>query len=370
MIGNIVVICAVLIIAFFAVVFIVRAVRERRYDNYRVVTELSGEGALSAEYVQIGEDFLRCSGDDVILMNASGQEIWMEPHMMKKPTIDVYQDKSVIYDKKNSNMSVYDLSGKIGEIHTKLPIIKAKVAKNGVVAAVLEDQDATWIRIYDVKGREIASAKTKVDSPGYPVDLSISSDGMSLAVTYLCVRAYKPSSYIVFYEFGDIGQNQVDNKVSAYTYTDTLVPAIKHLSNDTIVAFRDDGFTIYQGERIPEEKKVVAIEQNILSVFSDENHIGFVLKSLDKDKKYRIEIYDRDGELEWTRNIDIFFEDISISGDKIILHNKSEFAIYTLKGNLIYQGAIQEGNIEKIVCIERNRYRVITDQGYEQIKLV
>ena len=105
-------------------------------------------------------------------------------------------------------------------------------------------------------------------------------------------------------------------------------------------------------------------------MFSDENHIGFVLKSLDKDKKYRIEIYDRDGELEWTRNIDIFFEDISISGDKIILHNKSEFAIYTLKGNLIYQGAIQEGNIEKIFCIERNRYMVITDQGYEQIKLV
>lgn len=121
-----------------------KSLKERVYDDYSVLEQVHSEGIGAAQYQRMGDGILRCSGDDISMLNLLGEELWVEPHMLRKPVVDICKDKSVIYDKKNSNMSVYDGSGKIGSINTELSVVKAKVAGNGVVAAILEDQDVTW----------------------------------------------------------------------------------------------------------------------------------------------------------------------------------------------------------------------------------
>lgn len=274
-----------------------------------------------------------------------------------------------MYGKNGTTMSVFNMSGKKGSIQTGMPVLKAKVAGQGVVAAVLEDGETTWINLYDVDGEEIVTGKTRVDSPGYPVDLAISDNGLLLCVSYLKVENNKPASYVAFYNFGNTGQNQMDNMVSGYTYAGTLVPDVEYLGNSRAVAFRDDGFEIYQGKQIPEEVKTVKVEDEILAVCSDDSYIGIVCRETGKSSDYRMDIYNSRGELECSTGVDMAFDHMAISKDQILLYNNNEFAVYTTKGVCRYQGAIKEGNLQSFFKVARNRYMAVLDGGVETIKL-
>lgn len=339
------------------------------YKTYDVVTEYSQEDEVSAQYMQFGEYILKYGGDEISLLDRQGKPLWNDPHAMNNPVVDVCQGYCVVYDKNGSEMVIFNEKGKVGNIQTNLPILKVRVASQGVVAAILEDGDTTWVNVYDSDGNEIVTAKTSIDSPGYPVDLSISPDGLLLGVSYLGVKNNKPSSYVAFYNFGNTGQNQMDNMVSGYTYSKTLVPQIQYLNNSKAVAFRDDGFVIFEGKQIPEESKVVTVEDEILSTFCDGENIGLVFRNTQGESPYRIELYSSTGRLKWKTGVDIAFEHIMVSKDQILLYNSSEFAVYSMNRTCRYQGALKEGSVQNIFKVAQNRYMVIMEGGMETIKL-
>lgn len=340
-----------------------------QYQKYTVVEEGGQEDTLSTQYTDFGDNILKVSGDDVSLLSRQDSSVWNETHEMQNPEVEMCQDHFVVYDKMGSTMTVYNKEGKVGEIQTNLPILKVSIAKQGVVAAVLEDGETTWIKVYSAKGEEIVTAKTRVNSPGYPVDLSLSEDGLLMGVTYLNVTDHKLASYVAFYSFSNSGQNQMDNMVSSYTYKDVLVPQIQYLADNKAVVFRDNGFVIYSGNQIPEERETVEVEGEILSTFCDSEHIGMIFRDTEGEHPYRIELYNTRGRQEWTAGLDIAFDHVEISKDRIILYNDTEFAVYTLGGACRYQGGFQEGNIQNIFKMAGNRYAVVMDGGVEMIKL-
>ncbi|MGN0252446.1 MAG: DUF5711 family protein [Oliverpabstia sp.] len=340
-----------------------------QYQTYKVVTETVQEDTVSVQYTEFGDNILKYGGDEVSLQNRQGETVWNEPQTMDNPTVDICDEYCVVYDKKGTVLTIFNLEGKAGSIQTSLPILKAKVASQGVTAVVLEDGETTWINVYNVKGEEIVTAKTRVDSPGYPVDISISGDGLLLAVSYLKVENNKPASYVAFYNFGNTGQNQMDNMVSGYTYSDVIVPDVEYLNNSCAVAFRDDGFVIFKGKQIPEETVTVKTENEILAVFCNDDGIGLVFRDTESDSPYRMELYDSSGKLKYTTGLDISFDHIDISKDQIILYNNNEFAVYTLKAKCRYEGTLKEGNIQSIFKVAKNRYMAVLDGGVETIKL-
>lgn len=339
------------------------------YSGYKVVTETVQEDTISTNYIEFGDNMLKYGGDEVSLLSRQGEILWNEPQTIDNPMVDICGEYCVVYGKNGTTMSVFNMSGKKGSIQTGMPVLKAKVAGQGVVAAVLEDGETTWINLYDVDGEEIVTGKTRVDSPGYPVDLAISDNGLLLCVSYLKVENNKPASYVAFYNFGNTGQNQMDNMVSGYTYAGTLVPDVEYLGNSRAVAFRDDGFEIYQGKQIPEEVKTVKVEDEILAVCSDDSYIGIVCRETGKSSDYRMDIYNSRGELECSTGVDMAFDHMAISKDQILLYNNNEFAVYTTKGVCRYQGAIKEGNLQSFFKVARNRYMAVLDGGVETIKL-
>lgn len=339
------------------------------YSGYKVVTETVQEDTISTNYIEFGDNILKYGGDEVSLLSRQGEILWNEPQTIDNPMVDICGEYCVVYGKNGTTMSVFNMFGKKGSIQTGMPVLKAKVAGQGVVAAVLEDGETTWINLYDVDGEEIVTGKTRVDSPGYPVDLAISDNGLLLCVSYLKVENNKPASYVAFYNFGNTGQNQMDNMVSGYTYAGSLVPDVEYLGNSRAVAFRDDGFEIYQGKQIPEEVKTVKVEDEILAVCSDDSYIGIVCRETGKSSDYRMDIYNSRGELECSTGVDMAFDHMAISKDQILLYNNNEFAVYTTKGVCRYQGAIKEGNLQSFFKVARNRYMAVLDGGVETIKL-
>lgn len=340
-----------------------------KYKGYSIVTESVQEDAISARYAQFGEYIIKYGGDEISLLDAKGKAIWNDPHTLDNPMVDVCQNYCVVYDKNGSEMAVFNDKGEVGSIQTDLPILKVKVASQGVVAAILEDGETTWLKVYDSSGGEIVTAKTSIDSPGYPVDLSISPDGLLLGVSYLGVKKNQPSSYMAFYNFGNTGQNQMDNMVSGYTYPQILIPRVQYLNNSKAVAFRDDGFVIFSGKQIPEEDKVVSVEEEILSVFCDSENIGLVFRDTEGESPYKMELYNTNGKLKWEAGVEVSFDHITISQDQILMYNTNEFAIYSMNGTCRYQGTLNEGKIQNIFKVAQNRYMVIMEGGMETIKL-
>lgn len=339
------------------------------YSDYKVVTETVQEDTISTRYTEFGDNILKYGGDEVSLLNRQGEALWNEPQTVDNPMVDICGEYCVVYDKNGTAMSVFNMEGKAGSIQTALPVLKARVAGQGVVAAILADGETTWINVYDVNGEEIVTSKTRVDSPGYPVDLSISDNGLLMAVSYLKVEENKPASYVAFYNFGSTGQNQMDNMVSGYTYTDILVPDVEYMGNSRAVAFRDNGFVIYQGRQIPEETVVVETEEEILATFSDDTYIGMVFRETGGESAYRLEVYNSRGKLKCSAGVDVAFDHIAVSKNQILLYNNNEFAVYSMKGTCRYQGTLREGNIQSFFKVSKNRYMAVLDGGFETIKL-
>ena len=355
-------------VALLAVAGILTA-RNWQYGSYKVVSSSDQEDTQSTQYVGFGGHVLKYSGDEVALIDTGGETIWSDPQEMENPVADICGDSCVVYDKSGRTMAVYNSEGRQGFIETSLPIMKARTASQGVVAAILEDGETTWINFYDKDGSEIATGKTSVDSPGYPVDLDVSENGLLIGVAYLTVADNQVSSYVAFYNFGNTGQNQMDNMVSGYTYDDVVAPRIYYMDASRAAVLRDDGFVLYQGRQIPEETKTVQAEGEIVSTFFDERHLGLVYHTTEGEDPYWMVVYDAAGNEEFSQTFDFSYDNIQISQDQIIMYNSNEFAIYTMYGVCRYQGSLKEGSIQNIFRVAGNRYMVIMENGIQTIKL-
>lgn len=355
------VVAAVAAIAFY--------VEKRSYHTYKVLKVSEQEDVISTNYVEMDGDILRYSPDGVSLVSSNMNTLWSETYQMQNPVADVNETRAVIADKDGTTLEIYDKSGKTGTVTTSYAIIKARVSKSGLVAAILDGGDDTWINFYSTDGSLIAENQTKVDDPGYPMDVAISNDGVVMMVTYQFIEGNDTTSYVAFYNFGDVGQNEDDRIVSGYQYEGIVVPQIQYLSNDQSVALKDNGFTLYQGSQIPKEFKTVEVEQEIISTFYDDDMIGFVFKNDDKDKQYTMEVYNTaDGKLKFQQSFNIPYTTIRLSGGNIIMYNSSQMCVMNSRGVQKYMGNV-DGTIKDFFKIGWNRYLLVMDNGVDVIKL-
>ena len=342
-------------------------VEKRSYHNYKVVQSSEQEDVVSTSYLEMDGDILRYSPDGVSLVSDSMSTIWSENYQMQNPVADVNGTHAVIADKDGTALEIYDKSGKTGSVTTSYSIVKAKVSKSGVVAAILDGGDDTWIDFYSTDGSLIAENQTKVDDPGYPMDVALSDDGVIMMVTYQFVEGSDTTSYVAFYNFGDVGQNEDDRIVSGYKYEGVVIPQIQYLSNNRSVALKDNGFTIYQGSQIPKEVKTVETDKEIISTFYDDDMIGMVFKNDSKDKQYMMEVYTTEGKLKFKQDFNIPYTTIRLSGGNILMYNSSQMCVMNSRGVQKYMGSV-DGTIKDFFKIGWNRYLLVLDSGVDVIK--
>ena len=344
-------------------------IEKRSYHNYKVVQSSEQEDVVSTSYIEMDGDILRYSPDGVSLVSDKMSTLWSETYQMQNPVADVNGTRAVIADKDGTTLAIYDKSGKTGSVTTSYSIIKARVSKSGLVAAILDGGDDTWIDFYSTDGSLIAENQTKIDDPGYPLDIAVSEDGVVMMVTYQFVDGSDTTSYVAFYNFGDVGQNEDDRIVSGYKYEGVVVPQIQYLSNNRSIALKDNGFTIYQGSQIPKEVKTIETDKEIVSTFYDDDMVGLVFKNDSKDKQYIMEVYNTaDGQLKFKEDFNIPYTTIKLSGGNILMYNSSQMCVMNSRGVQKYLGSV-DGTIKDFFKIGMNRYLLVLDSGVDVIKL-
>lgn len=355
------------IVAAAAIFLIVFLIGKRSYHNYKILQTSEQEDIVSTKYMEMDGKILRYSPDGVSLVTNKMETLWNETFSMQNPIADVNGNKAVIADRDGTTLLMFDKNGLTGSVTTSYTIVKARISRSGLVAAILDNGDDTWINFYGSDGSLIAENQTRVDDPGYPLDVAVSNDGVIMMVTYQFVDGGDTTSYVAFYNFGDVGQNEDDRIVSGYTYEGVVIPQIQYLDSGQSVALRDDGFTLYKGKQIPKENKTVKVEKEIVSTFYDEDVIGLVFKNDDKEKLYTMEVYTTGGKLKFRKDFNIPYTTIRMSGGNILMYNSSQICVMNTSGTEKYMGTI-DGTINDFFKIGWNKYLLVLDNGVNVIK--
>ena len=357
-------ITVVAVIAAVCLVFLY--VEKRSYHSYKVLNTSEQEDVVSTQYVEMDGDILRYSPDGVSVVDSSMNTVWNETYTMQNPIADVNGSRAVIADSEGTSLYICDKKGVTGTVTTSYSIVKVRIAANGMVAAILDNDENTWINFYNSDGSLVAENLTKIDDPGYPMDVAVSDNGVMM-VTFQYVDGSKTTSYVAFYNYGDVGQNEDDRIVSGYTYENVVIPQVECISESQYIALRDDGFSTYQGNQIPKEVKTINVKQEIVSTFFDDQRIGLVFKNNSKDSEYTMEVYSMNGQLKFRKNFNVAYSTIKMSDGNIIMYNSSQICVMNSRGVQKYMGSV-DGTIRDFFKIGWNKYLMVMDNGVSTIK--
>lgn len=339
------------------------------YTDYDVLRRQSYTEASNARYLKFGNNVLRYSQDGALALNIANDMLWNETFEMQNPIVDVCGDYAAIGDYMGTTIYVYNSEGLQGTIDTSTPLKRFCVSGNGNVAVVLEDNEVTWIKLFTVDGTNVASDRTTMSKSGYPVSIDISEDGIILAVSYLFVDSGILSTSVAYYNFGAVGQNEVDNLVSGYNYSGTVVSYVSFMNTDTSFAVGDNRFTIFKGSQKPESVFEKDIEKEVLSVFHNENEIVLVFEDEDGEHKFIAEVYDDKGNLVATQGFDIDYSSIALYKDLMIIYNSESCQIYNTAGLCKFDGMFDSSVVAVMPEDSRSRYLVVYPDCMEEIKL-
>ena len=350
-----------------AAVGLVLFIEKRSYRTYDIIQTSEQEDIVSTKYEVMSGKILRYSPDGAALVNSEMDAYWSSLYEMQNPVADIRGDWAVIADVDGTSMKIFDKDGEAGSVTTSYSIVKARISSNGLVAAILDGGDSTWINYYDSDGSLIAENQTHVEDPGYPMDVAVSDNGEIMMVTYQFIDGSDTTSYVAFYNFGDVGQNEDDRIVSGYTYEGVVIPEIRYFDAERSVALREDGLTVYKGRQIPKESVTEKVDKEIVSTFCDDDTIGMVFKNGNKDKQYTMKVYSINGSLRFTKDFNIPYTTIKISGGNILLYNDSQICVMNSRGVEKYSGTV-DGSINNFIKIGWNRYLLVLDSGVNVIK--
>lgn len=333
--------------------------KNQSYSQARKASGYANEISDTSNYVQFADGLIRYNRDGVVFLNRKNEEQWIQPTQLQNPVIEVKKKTFAVADSGGNSILVFSEEGLKGEIQTTLPIEKIAVSDQGIVSAILRNENSPKIISYDATGNILVEQQATLNNTGYPMALEMSDDGETLAVSYLYTKGIMPESRVVYYNFGEKGKEKADNKVAEDEYTGKIMADIYFMGNDRSVAVSDDSFVIYEGAETPKKTKEISLDQEIKSVFHSDEYIGFIL--LNKEKSgYEARLYDRSGKMLISREFSGEYSNVKMDGDEILMYAGSKCCIITATGIIKFHGDLKTDALEMFRAPGLNRYYVMS----------
>ncbi|MBR1623425.1 MAG: hypothetical protein IJ675_05890, partial [Pseudobutyrivibrio sp.] len=215
------------------------------YDDYEVEKTWERQDSAESFYLSYNNNLIKYSADGIFYTGFDGSLIWNYTYDMTNPNVDVCGDYIVAYDKKGTEVDIFSTKGFVKSISTTTPVIEAKVASQGTVALLLQENTTSYIQMYDRSGGMLVSGEIHPENSGFPVSMALSSDATRLLLSIINVDNGEVSSDLVFYDFTSEGKKEADNIVATYQYIGALIPKVDYVKNDKAIAFSDSRIIVF-----------------------------------------------------------------------------------------------------------------------------
>lgn len=339
------------------------------YTQYEIIHENEWIRSKESDCMKLENTLFNYSNDGMSCTDTKGNVIWNQTYEMQNPIVRTCQNAVAVGDYNGKKIYIANTQGSLGTVETTMPIRDFCVSANGIVAAVLDDSTVTAIYLYDKTGEALVYFKTTMSKAGYPLGIDISNDGSLVAVSYIKAENGKISSNIGFYNFSSVGQNYTDNLVSGYGYSETVIPTIHFMGNNTVFALSDNRLMFFKGRQKPESVSDILISEQIQSVYYSQNYVGLVFYNPTGETKYRLDVYDINANKVDEINFDVEYTDIILDTTAIIIRSDEECIIYDWDKRIKYQGLFTERISCMLTTGTISKYTIVTDDSIQLIEL-
>lgn len=339
------------------------------YTGYDIVHSVSRETAMEATDMRLKNAVLTYSKDGAHCTDAKGNVKWNQTYEIQDIKLATCGGVVAIGNYNGREIYIQNVESQLGAVTTTMPIRDLTVAANGYVTAVLADTDVTWINTYNTEGQQIYEGQVHMYDAGYPAAISLSPNGELLAVSYIYIDAGSLKTNVAFYNFGPVGDNHSDYIVSAYSYSDLLVPEVKFMNNETAFAVGDGRLMIYNGAQKPEIAAEYLYDEEVQSVFYSDKFVGLVFDSDKNEATYRMDVYGANAQKVGSYYFNLDYADIFFSDGNFVIYNETECLIMTFDGVEKYNGSFTK-NINLMIPTETPyKYVLVTNTSIDTIQM-
>lgn len=338
------------------------------YDYIEITKSYENNSKDNANYKKCLDGVLRYSRDGVALLSKNGEEIWNHPCQMNNPMVEMCGDSVAVGDKGGTSILVFQKKGLKGEIQTTRPIEKIAVSSQGIVSAILKDEETPMVMCYDAMGSVLVQNEVSLTTMGYPVDVALSEDGNTQIISYLCTEKNEVATKIVYYYFGDFQEEKSSQPIYETEYDNTVVPIVTYVNRNVSILVADDGIHFCQGTQKITETVRVELKQEIQSVAYGDDLIAVLVKR-EKTSGYRLHIYNYKGKLLTSVDVDKEYSKLQIAGAKVFLYDGRMCSIVEKNGICKFEGNLDENILELFPLSGLNKYMMINASGFHEVQL-
>lgn len=358
----IIIVCLVLV-AIFGIYYYLN---NRSYTGYSIASTTERSDTVTTKYAPFGENILKYSRDGVSYTDDENSLFFSITYTMQDPVLALSENSGAVADKNGNQIYIFDQEQQKGQITTLLPIKHISISNQGVVAVLLEESNSSKLEIYSADGRLIGDGIFDLEDAGYPMNLSISSDGTKIAIAFARVTGTKLNSCVAVYNFDNVGENYIDQLVFAKDYTEHMIPEIHYFNESVLAAVGDGILAFYQGTQIPEIVKEITFEEEIKSVFYGEDNVGLVFDTAEGNV---LKIYDTRGNLISEISFNLDYDNIRIADNGIIIYNDTELGLYSYNGKECFRQTFETSVVDIFQTKSRSKYLFIYTNETQLIKL-
>lgn len=342
----------------------------RSYSSYEVTNVTERNSNSATEYQRFGNCLLEYSNDGISCMGEGRGIIWNQSFEMISPKVVICGGYLAVYDAGGTQLFILTEAGLQKNIETNSPIQTVCIAEQGTVAVLMREGLVSQVKLFDKKGNELANGKFYGEKGGFPVDIALSYDGTKLAVDMVDVSAGKVNTTISFYNFGSVGQSEIDNNVGSYTFEGIMVPEIDYISNSRMIGIGTGRLLVFEGNQKPELVREVTIEQEMLSCFHNQKYIGIVYDNVDEESLWHLKVMDLRGNTIMENEISVAYDNIEfLSDNEICVSNSTECEIFTIHSIKKFSYTFDKELYKIIAGDTGQNYTFIFKGTIEEVKL-
>ncbi|MCI8890217.1 MAG: hypothetical protein HFH34_02480 [Eubacterium sp.] len=340
------------------------------YTDYEVIEQIERRETSAAAYEEFQGNVLQYTQDGAVYSSISGEVFWNQPYEMESPRIAVCEDYLAIYEQGGNRIYIMNTVGQQGTIQTTIPVQRVSIARQGKVAVLMEDSQTSYIHMYDKDGKQLSGGELHIENSGYPLDLALSRDALKLAVSMLDIQEADVKSTVVFYNYGTVGQNEIDNIVGSYSYKDMIIPSIRFVTNDRLIAFGDEKVLLFEGKQKPAVMKEIKCGKNIRSIYYDEDYFGLVFDDAESAKGYVTKIYNMKGRQILEQKFDLDYTAIDfLQNGLLCIRNEKSVQLFTMRGSKRFEYTFDRSIYDVISGSGQLDYWLILNGETDRIKL-
>lgn len=343
----------------------------RCYDSYTVKSKVERSDSNNVSYEYFNGNILKYSRSGVSVIDNGGKSLWNGGYEMKQPQVDTCGEYVVVAEVNGKQFFIYNGEDEGTRIETSLPIVRAKVAKQGVVAVLLQDRDSNVLNIYNpyaAADKLLVEIPTNVAEEGYPLDFDISPDGKSVVTAQMLVAGNNIENKINFYNFSEVGQDK-NTLVGGKSFGDEMVAKVQFVDEDEVAIFRERGYTSFVRMKQPE----MAVEKNfdvdIKSMAYNEDWMAVVTAKDGKVDDQTLILLDGNGREKMRKKISYEYSDMQIYGDEIIFVGNRCCHIMRSNGNDKFHYEFEKEIDAVFPTSGRKEYTLIDNTTIQKISL-